>query len=161
MTPINFKLIIWRGLKLNVGSRKILWPTLIGLFSVAREDMSTYILTWTPYNMNVCKQNIEYYNYLQVQCLKGTPRFFCFAHNCNLYFTMWCRGYAKFTGWWMLSIILVSTTLMQATENGGDFWLSYWVDHVTDTSHPTSFYLVSFHSNHILSCHQCILDIIR
>jgi hypothetical protein len=37
---------------------------------------------------------------------------------------------------------------MQATDNGGQFWLSYWVDHVTDTAHPTSFYLVSFHSNH-------------
>ena len=29
----NFKLEIWRGLTIKEGSRELLWPTLIGLFS--------------------------------------------------------------------------------------------------------------------------------
>jgi hypothetical protein len=31
---------------------------------------------------------------------------------------------------------------MQGTQNGGDLWLSYWVDHIDDGVHSTSFYLV-------------------
>lgn len=51
-------------------------------------------------------------------------------------------AYGVFTGWWVIAIILASTTLMQATQNGGDLWLTYWVDHVDDALHSTSFYLV-------------------
>lgn len=51
-------------------------------------------------------------------------------------------AYGAFTGWWLIAIILMSTTLMQATQNGGDLWLTYWVDHVDDALHSTSFYLV-------------------
>lgn len=51
------------------------------------------------------------------------------------------RAYWAFTGWWIVVIILVSTTLMQGTQNGGDLWLSYWVDHSNDGLHSTTFYL--------------------
>ncbi|KAG0556056.1 hypothetical protein KC19_11G022200 [Ceratodon purpureus] len=51
------------------------------------------------------------------------------------------RTYLGFTGWWVIVIVLISTTLMQGTQNGGDLWLSYWVDHIDDKTHSTSFYL--------------------
>ncbi|CAN8325085.1 unnamed protein product [Cochlearia groenlandica] len=54
------------------------------------------------------------------------------------------RNYAVFCGWFITIVILVSAVLMQASRNGNDLWLSYWVDKtgrgVTHCS--TSFYLM-------------------
>lgn len=61
-----------------------------------------------------------------------------------------CRAYGAFTGWWLIAIILVSTALMQATQNAGDLWITYWVDHVDDALHSTSFYLVRLFINHVV-----------
>jgi hypothetical protein len=54
------------------------------------------------------------------------------------------RGYASFAGWEIIGIILVSTALMQASRNGGDLWLSFWVDNPTSSTSPhlVSYYLV-------------------
>jgi hypothetical protein len=54
------------------------------------------------------------------------------------------RGYASFAGWEIIGIILVSTALMQASRNGGDLWLSFWVDTLTSSTSPhlVSYYLV-------------------
>lgn len=53
----------------------------------------------------------------------------------------------------MTVIICLSAILMQASRNGNDLWLSYWVDTTTESSqtrYSVSFYLVrgsdSFHS---------------
>ena len=54
------------------------------------------------------------------------------------------RNYAAFSGWVITVVIGMSAILMQASRNGNDLWLSYWVD--TTASHQkeysTSFYLV-------------------
>ncbi|KAH9621687.1 hypothetical protein KSS87_015230, partial [Heliosperma pusillum] len=53
--------------------------------------------------------------------------------------------YAAFSGWLVASLILISAVLMQASRNGNDLWLSYWVDSTTriDRSHYSmTFYLV-------------------
>lgn len=49
-----------------------------------------------------------------------------------------------FSGWFVTIVILVSAVLMQASRNGNDLWLSYWVDKTGRgvTHHSTSFYLV-------------------
>jgi ABC-type multidrug transport system fused ATPase/permease subunit len=52
------------------------------------------------------------------------------------------RGYASFAGWEIIGIILVSTALMQASRNGGDLWLSFWVDTLTSSTSP---HLVSYY----------------
>ena len=41
---------------------------------------------------------------------------------------------------------------MQGTQNGGDLWLSYWVDHTDDPLHSTSFYLVRPYFEYHIVC---------
>ncbi|KAJ3683780.1 hypothetical protein LUZ60_014007 [Juncus effusus] len=49
--------------------------------------------------------------------------------------------YAFFAGWPIVIIIIISAILMQASRNGNDLWLSYWVDTSTGSTH-IQFYLV-------------------
>ncbi|KAF0901952.1 hypothetical protein E2562_011785 [Oryza meyeriana var. granulata] len=50
------------------------------------------------------------------------------------------RKYAAFAGWSIAFLICLSAFLMQASRNGNDLWLTYWVDTNTGTSR-TIFYL--------------------
>ncbi|XP_010063576.2 ABC transporter C family member 13 isoform X4 [Eucalyptus grandis] len=55
------------------------------------------------------------------------------------------RHYAAFSGWLVAVIIFLSAILMQASRNGNDLWLSYWVDTTRGgikSASSTSFYLV-------------------
>ncbi|EXB55132.1 ABC transporter C family member 13 [Morus notabilis] len=55
------------------------------------------------------------------------------------------KNYAAFLGWFVTIVICVSAILMQASRNGNDLWLSYWVDTTTgkhQKEYSTSFYLV-------------------
>ncbi|RZC67750.1 hypothetical protein C5167_011443 [Papaver somniferum] len=55
------------------------------------------------------------------------------------------KAYAEFSSWPVVIIICISAVLMQASRNGNDLWLSYWVDSVTGrhkANYSTSFYLV-------------------
>ncbi|KAI5057619.1 hypothetical protein GOP47_0027634, partial [Adiantum capillus-veneris] len=54
--------------------------------------------------------------------------------------------YATFVGKRWIMVILVSTTLMQLSRNGSDFWLSVWVDRSSATTAETDshFYLKMF-----------------
>ncbi|ESQ55603.1 hypothetical protein EUTSA_v10024220mg [Eutrema salsugineum] len=63
------------------------------------------------------------------------------------------RNYAVFSGWFITIIILVSAVLMQASRNGNDLWLSYWVDKTGRgvTQNSTSFYLM-------VLCIFCIIN---
>ncbi|KAF8107543.1 hypothetical protein N665_0119s0010 [Sinapis alba] len=63
------------------------------------------------------------------------------------------RNYAVFSGWFITIVILVSAVLMQASRNGNDLWLSYWVDKTGRgvTHHSTSFYLM-------VLCIFCIIN---
>ncbi|GMN36333.1 hypothetical protein TIFTF001_005927 [Ficus carica] len=64
------------------------------------------------------------------------------------------KNYAAFSGWFITIVICVSAILMQASRNGNDLWLSYWVDTTTgkhQKEYSTSFYLViSSRRNHEL-----------
>ncbi|KAL4559871.1 hypothetical protein LXL04_032017 [Taraxacum kok-saghyz] len=60
-------------------------------------------------------------------------------------------NYAAFSGWYITSITCLSALLMQASRNGNDLWLSYWVDTTAFQEHPTSFYLV-------VLCIFCLLN---
>ncbi|XP_024537956.1 ABC transporter C family member 13 isoform X1 [Selaginella moellendorffii] len=53
------------------------------------------------------------------------------------------RTYAVFTGCSILAITVASTSLMQATKNGNDWWLAHWVDKTSsnDHHHSVKFYL--------------------
>ncbi|XP_068652459.1 ABC transporter C family member 13 [Aristolochia californica] len=54
------------------------------------------------------------------------------------------KNYARFSGWPIAILICLSASLMQASRNGNDIWLSHWVDS-TSRSHniePPTFYLV-------------------
>ncbi|GAQ86722.1 ABC transporter C family [Klebsormidium nitens] len=53
------------------------------------------------------------------------------------------RAYGRAVGLWMVALVLLSLLLMQATRNGSDAWLSYWVDTTATDAHPqdVSFYL--------------------
>ncbi|KAJ9559656.1 hypothetical protein OSB04_004816 [Centaurea solstitialis] len=51
-------------------------------------------------------------------------------------------NYAAFCGWYITAITCLSALLMQASRNGNDLWLSYWVDTTALEEHPTSFYLI-------------------
>ncbi|GJZ67089.1 ABC transporter C family member 13 isoform X1 [Tanacetum coccineum] len=51
-------------------------------------------------------------------------------------------NYAAFSGWYITVITCLSALLMQASRNGNDLWLSYWVDTAAFKLHPMSFYLV-------------------
>ncbi|KAL6144938.1 hypothetical protein ACLB2K_055628 [Fragaria x ananassa] len=54
------------------------------------------------------------------------------------------KNYATFTGWFISVVIFLSAILMQASRNGNDLWLSYWVDATRSSQegYSTSFYLV-------------------
>ncbi|KAI3939222.1 hypothetical protein MKX01_002090 [Papaver californicum] len=55
------------------------------------------------------------------------------------------KAYAEFSSWPVVIIICLSAVLMQASRNGNDLWLSYWVDSATGrhkANYSTSFYLV-------------------
>ncbi|KAF8041794.1 hypothetical protein BT93_A0402 [Corymbia citriodora subsp. variegata] len=55
------------------------------------------------------------------------------------------RNYAAFSGWLVAVIIFLSAILMQASRNGNDLWLSYWVDTTKggmESASSTSFYLI-------------------
>ncbi|GFZ04617.1 multidrug resistance-associated protein 11 [Actinidia rufa] len=63
------------------------------------------------------------------------------------------KHYAAFAGWFITIVTCISAISMQASRNGNDLWLSYWVD-TTGSSHkgyPTSFYLV-------VLCIFCIIN---
>ncbi|MQM07035.1 hypothetical protein Taro_039864 [Colocasia esculenta] len=55
------------------------------------------------------------------------------------------KNYAMFCGWPVVALICVSAALMQASRNGNDLWLSYWVDMTSDT-YSTRFYLFYYRS---------------
>ncbi|BAT91542.1 hypothetical protein VIGAN_07014500 [Vigna angularis var. angularis] len=64
------------------------------------------------------------------------------------------KNYAIFIGWFMTVIICLSAILMQASRNGNDLWLSYWVDTTTESSqtrYSVSFYLA-------ILCLFCIIN---
>ncbi|XP_058780381.1 ABC transporter C family member 13-like isoform X2 [Vicia villosa] len=64
------------------------------------------------------------------------------------------KSYAAFTGWFIAVIICLSAILMQASRNGNDLWLSYWVDTTAEdgqTSNSMSFYLT-------ILCLFCIMN---
>ncbi|XP_058004711.1 ABC transporter C family member 13 isoform X3 [Hevea brasiliensis] len=54
------------------------------------------------------------------------------------------KNYAAFCGWFITVVICLSAILMQASRNGNDLWLSYWVDATgsSQADYSTSFYLV-------------------
>ncbi|KAL0903582.1 hypothetical protein M5K25_027971 [Dendrobium thyrsiflorum] len=51
------------------------------------------------------------------------------------------KSYATFVGWPLVVLIALSAIFMQASRNGNDLWLSYWVDARVGTDY-TAFYLV-------------------
>ncbi|XP_027340067.1 ABC transporter C family member 13 isoform X3 [Abrus precatorius] len=64
------------------------------------------------------------------------------------------KNYAIFTGWFITAIICLSAVFMQASRNGNDLWLSYWVDTTTasgQTRYSVSFYLA-------ILCLFCIMN---
>ncbi|KAL4281559.1 hypothetical protein GQ457_03G042490 [Hibiscus cannabinus] len=63
------------------------------------------------------------------------------------------KKYAGFSGWFISVVILLSATLMQASRNGNDLWLSYWVDTtgISQAKYSTSFYL-------LVLCIFCIVN---
>ncbi|XP_030491896.2 ABC transporter C family member 13 isoform X1 [Cannabis sativa] len=64
------------------------------------------------------------------------------------------KKYAAFSGWLITIIICVSAILMQASRNGNDLWLSYWVDTTSGAHHKeysTSFYLA-------ILCIFCVIN---
>ncbi|KAG9455872.1 hypothetical protein H6P81_000380 [Aristolochia fimbriata] len=55
------------------------------------------------------------------------------------------KSYARFCGWPVAILICLSASLMQASRNGNDLWLSHWVDSTSSnpkTKPSTNFYLV-------------------
>ncbi|OMO74143.1 hypothetical protein COLO4_26706 [Corchorus olitorius] len=63
------------------------------------------------------------------------------------------KNYAGFSGWFIAVVILLSAILMQASRNGNDLWLSYWVDTTgsSQAKYSTSFYL-------LVLCIFCIIN---
>ncbi|XP_052182316.1 ABC transporter C family member 13 isoform X3 [Diospyros lotus] len=53
------------------------------------------------------------------------------------------RHYAALAGWFITIVTCLSAILMQASRNGNDLWLSYWVDTSgsNQNGHPILFYL--------------------
>uniref|UniRef100_A0A0A9DMU8 ABC transporter C family member 13 n=1 Tax=Arundo donax TaxID=35708 RepID=A0A0A9DMU8_ARUDO len=51
------------------------------------------------------------------------------------------KKYAAYAGWLLVTLICLSAFLMQASRNGNDLWLTYWVDTSTGTNN-TRFYLI-------------------
>ncbi|CAA0827331.1 multidrug resistance-associated protein 11 [Striga hermonthica] len=54
------------------------------------------------------------------------------------------KKYAAFAGWLVTIMTCVSAILMQASRNGNDLWLSFWVDTTegSPSKYSTTFYLV-------------------
>ncbi|CAA7408092.1 unnamed protein product [Spirodela intermedia] len=52
------------------------------------------------------------------------------------------KSYAMFCSWPVVSVICISAAFMQASRNGNDLWLSYWVDTTSEAKYSTRFYLV-------------------
>ncbi|PIN08442.1 Multidrug/pheromone exporter, ABC superfamily [Handroanthus impetiginosus] len=54
------------------------------------------------------------------------------------------KNYAAFAGWFITVVTCLSAILMQASRNGNDLWLSFWVDTTgsNQSKYSTSFYLV-------------------
>ncbi|CAN1224126.1 ABC transporter C family member 13 [Linum perenne] len=54
------------------------------------------------------------------------------------------KNYAGSAGWFITFVISLSAILMQASRNGNDLWLSYWVDTTGNgrTGYSTTFYLI-------------------
>ncbi|KAF7843202.1 ABC transporter C family member 13 isoform X1 [Senna tora] len=63
------------------------------------------------------------------------------------------KNYAMFTGWFITVVICLSAILMQASRNGNDLWLSFWVDTTESrqTGYSVSFYLA-------VLCLFCIIN---
>ncbi|XP_031737700.1 ABC transporter C family member 13 isoform X2 [Cucumis sativus] len=63
------------------------------------------------------------------------------------------KNYAAFCGWFIAIIICISALLMQASRNGNDLWLSFWVDTTgrSQMDSSTTFYLVTL-------CIFCIIN---
>lgn len=62
---------------------------------------------------------------------------------CSIIHNVYCfnRKYATFAGSSIVVLIFLSAFLMQASRNGNDLWLTFWVDTSTGTN-STRFYLV-------------------
>lgn len=52
------------------------------------------------------------------------------------------KKYAAFSGWSITIIICLSAILMQASRNGNDLWLSYWVDATTGRNQAEYFLVI-------------------
>ncbi|XP_022853952.1 ABC transporter C family member 13 isoform X4 [Olea europaea var. sylvestris] len=54
------------------------------------------------------------------------------------------KNYAAFSGWFITILTCLSAILMQATRNGNDLWLSFWVDTTgsNQNKYSTTFYLI-------------------
>lgn len=52
------------------------------------------------------------------------------------------KKYATFVGWSNAVLIFLSALLMQASRNGNDVWLTYWVDTTSTSINTTRFYLI-------------------
>ncbi|KAL2533987.1 multidrug resistance-associated protein 11 [Abeliophyllum distichum] len=54
------------------------------------------------------------------------------------------KNYAAFSGWFITIVTCLSAILMQASRNGNDLWLSFWVDTTgsNQKKYSTTFYLV-------------------
>ncbi|KMZ74266.1 ABC transporter C family member 13, partial [Zostera marina] len=52
------------------------------------------------------------------------------------------KCYMKFCSWPIVTVICISAVLMQASRNGNDMWLSFWVDTTSGTKDSAEFYLV-------------------
>ncbi|KAK6147863.1 hypothetical protein DH2020_018775 [Rehmannia glutinosa] len=54
------------------------------------------------------------------------------------------KKYAAFAGWFITVLTCLSAILMQASRNGNDLWLSFWVDTTgsNQSKYSTTFYLV-------------------
>ncbi|KAI4355833.1 hypothetical protein L6164_004569 [Bauhinia variegata] len=63
------------------------------------------------------------------------------------------KNYAAFTGWFITVVICLSAILMQASRNGNDLWLSFWVD---TTGSSQKRYAVSFYL--AVLCFFCIIN---
>ncbi|KAJ6326174.1 hypothetical protein OIU78_013303 [Salix suchowensis] len=63
------------------------------------------------------------------------------------------KNYAAFSGWFITVVIFLSAILMQASRNGNDLWLSFWVDTAgsSQIEYSISFYLV-------VLCIFCIIN---
>ncbi|KAL6996728.1 hypothetical protein U1Q18_006857 [Sarracenia purpurea var. burkii] len=63
------------------------------------------------------------------------------------------KHYAAFAGWFITVVTCLSAILMQASRNGNDLWLSFWVDvnGSNQKGYSTSFYLV-------ILCIFCIIN---